>query len=159
MALAVIISQETKRRKAVSDTREILFRGKRKDNREWVEGYLFDDGMVDSKRMFIGSLVITEHKGLGKDVWDIGHAFYEVLHETVGQYAGLTDKNGKKIFEGDVVNEYDMPEEISNTGIVQWSEMFMGWNISQTRSMYCHKFMSYEVIGNIYDNPELLKGK
>ena len=82
----------------------------------------------------------------------------KVEANTIGQYTGLTDKNGKKIFEGDIVNEYDMPETISNTGIVHWNELFAGWYISQTRAMYNHQYMSYEIIGNIHDNPELLEG-
>lgn len=82
-----------------------LFRGKRKDNGEWVEGYLFDDGLIDSNRMFIGSLIIEDYKGLSDDEWDItGTCFYEVIPETVGQFVGLSDKNAQKIFEGDIVN-------------------------------------------------------
>ena len=144
--------------------RDILFRGKRVDNGEWVEGYLFDDGIVDSKRMFIGSLVITEHKGQGEDVWDIGHAFYEVIPETVGQYTGLTDKNEKKIFEGDIVDCWS--EGVNAQGTVQqrkdglwiiypaWQKHIM-WGLCPDE--YSHT--TVEVIGNIHDNPELLEVK
>lgn len=163
--------------------RDIIFKGKRKDNSEWVEGYLFDDGMVDSKRMFIGSLVITEHKGLGEDVWDIGHAFYEVLPETVGQYTGLTDKNGKKIFEGDIVRTqpysdrpYSKKQKFkSHIGIVRYEvrhfknslyeqDYEAKWNvyIKDYDGYFCYDwspFFKCEVIGNIHDNPELLEVK
>ena len=128
--------------------REILFHGKRKDNGEWVEGYLFDDGMVDSKRMFIGSLVITEHKGLGEDVWDIGHAFYEVLPETVGQYTGLPDKNGKRIFEGDIVKVEGKHYEVK----YMLGQFFIGINMP-----IAYKRFECEIVGNIHDNPELKK--
>ena len=123
--------------------REILFRGKSK---------------VQGSEWLYGDVLIYENSA---QIWETinGRKHNSVVSlETIGQYTGLTDKNGNKIFEGDIVNEYDMPEKISNTGIVKWSNMFVGWHISQTRSMYCHECMSYEVIGNIHDNPELLEG-
>lgn len=118
--------------------REILFRGKN-DRGEWIEGFYIKDA--------IETYIYDKYRNI---------RMQSVILETIGQYTGLIDKNGKKIFEGDIVNEYDMPKKISNTGIVKWSNMFVGWHISQTRSMYCHEYMSYEVIGNIHDNPELL---
>lgn len=120
--------------------REILFRGKN-DRGEWIEGFYIKDA--------IETYIYDKYRNT---------RMQSVLHETVGQYTGLIDKNGKKIFEGDIVNEYDMPETISNTGIVHWNELVAGWCISQTRTMYNHQYMSYEIIGNIHDNPELLKG-
>ena len=112
--------------------REILFRGKRKKgDKRWVEGDLLHgySGFGITNRYYAGSS-------------------FEVVPETVGQYTGLTDKNGKKIFEGDIV-------KISNDEIfeVKYEDggftagLFLGdWD-------YGH----VEVIGNIYDNPELLE--
>jgi uncharacterized phage protein (TIGR01671 family) len=145
--------------------RDIIFKGKRKDNSEWVEGYLFDDNSVDSKRMFVGSLVITEHKGQGEDVWDIGHSFYEVLPETVGQYTGLTDKNGKSIFEGDIVKVYDNFDYVGETlyvGKVKWNDTFLNWELKTSEKIVWQlkilpSVLYYEVIGNVFDNPELLE--
>lgn len=68
--------------------REILFKGKKKDNGEWIEGYLMDGGMPGEKRIFIGKLVI------GK--WTVtADEFDEVDPDTICEYTGLTDKNGK----------------------------------------------------------------
>lgn len=129
--------------------REILFHGKRVDNGEWVEGYLYR--ISEKLNPFI---MLLNRSGES----------YEVIPETVGQYTGMTDKNGKKIFEGDIlkghISEYAAyPNRI---GKVQCSE-FGGWIIEFNvpewkipRVGFC-SFVDYEVIGNIHDNPELLE--
>lgn len=126
--------------------REILFRGKKTDTKEWVEGVAFphDNNKVTmlSQHPMDGSLV-------GK----------EVDPETVGQFTGLTDKNGKKIFEGDIIQNVTE----GKTAVVQWfSEYsaFMLWCKSEDQVywLYDNDFHNIEVIGNIYDNPELLGG-
>lgn len=87
-------------------SREILFKGKRIDNGEWVEGYLFGDGIIDSNRMFIGELTIVDYKGNADDGPTIitGSDYSEVDPETICQYTGLMDKDGRKIFENDIAN-------------------------------------------------------
>lgn len=118
--------------------REILFRGKRTDNGEWAEGLpcYGIDGQISEIQTFHGfcSCTITE-----------------VISETVGQYTGLTDKSGTKIFEGDIV----MGKLFHSTkGVVRWaSEMFKVGAMSM-----CTYRGLMEVIGNIHDNPELLEG-
>ena len=81
-----------------------------------------------------------------------------VYTDTVGQYTGLTDKNGKKIFEGDIVKEYNIFGVEVGIGAVHWSDLFLAWHITKNKSMYSGNIASYEVIGNIHDNPELLEG-
>ncbi len=119
--------------------REILFRGKRIDNGEWLEGYY---GFDDNKPL----IAINKANGING---------YFVAAETVGQFTGLTDKNGKKIFEGDIIFD----PEIKDNYIVEFDEggfcagdMFLQAYISFDE-------FSCEVIGNIHDNPELLEGK
>lgn len=125
------------------------FTGKRKDNGEWVEGFLFDDGLADSKRMFVGNLVIVDYTGIADNKFDIvGTYFYEVIPETVGQCTGLTDKNGKKIFEGDIVRIDGKNYEVQYL----LGQFFVGINMP-----IAYKRFDCEIIGNITDNPELIK--
>ena len=134
--------------------REILFRGKRKDNGEWVKG----DFCSPCNIVFLEN---GYDAVLGKDDCPICNDF-EVIPETVGQYTGLTDKNGKKIFEGDKVNV--------NTNKDTLCHRYEGRNLVIEFDEY-HRFIAngrlayplcnhyeWEIIGNIHDNPELLKG-
>ena len=132
--------------------REILFRGKRVDNGEWVEGYLVKLGRE--------SFSDHERYGICKKAIPIGGSgvcynikIDEVIPETVGQYTGLCDKNGNKIFEGDIVKVCGM-----NIDMVEFS---CGCFVLKRQVYGCeftHQcFYTIEVIGNIHDNPELLE--
>ena len=120
--------------------REILFRGKQRDNGEWFYGDL----------IHLNHCVSIRSKDCARSV----------VPETVGQYTGLTDKNGKKIFEGDLIRS----AETGETAIVQWfseHSAFMIWckTSNQVGFLYeCEKSI-IEVIGNIHDNPELIGGE
>jgi len=128
--------------------REILFRGKRVDNGEWVEGYVIDCD---------GQLFIYHSNGVrpkGYDYLISGGAtigFYiEVDPETVGQFAGLTDKYLNKVFDNDIVQVGKL------CGFVYFDNGTFKWSGDNYPLNYkLHDFI--QVIGNIHDNPELLK--
>lgn len=119
--------------------REILFKGKRTDNGEWVYG-LLGRYNADYER----ANIIDEFECL-----------VPVKTETVGQYTGLTDKNGKKIFEGDILD--------CITADFDGSDKFVQYTVTDITNFeqmgfleFCYKI---KVVGNIHDNGELLKGE
>lgn len=123
--------------------REILFRGKRVDNGEWVYGYFV-------KMLWEYSIIPLEDE----------NTVYPVVSETVGQYTGVTDKNGKKIFEGDIIEVDSIYGTIQTKPIrfeIEWEESSGFYPLTVYRdggdcfidTDYC------EVIGNIHDNLEL----
>lgn len=153
--------------------REILFRGKRCDNGEWVQGY------------YIRAEHHWHNHGIHKDWitcgasanggWFALHNKYAVKAETVGQYTGLTDKNGKKIFEGDywiddddecifVVEFRDSQFCFVVYGVsgalmeYGWDDIAGGFGECDCEPMTYYHHERIEILGNIYDNPELLKG-
>lgn len=137
-------------------SRQILFRGKRTDNGEWVAGY----PASDAEKAYIICTVETdcidgENTDLRATEW------YEVLSETVGQFTGQGDKYGWNICEEDFVridNEW--------IGRVIWSQTEAAFivfpNDDIEHEKYCLGYYVYEhdveVIGNIFDNPKLLEG-
>ena len=142
--------------------REILFRGKRTDNDEWItdsETYIRD----------------------GDGIWlsDENLNVVTVLPETVGQYTGLTDKNGKMIFEGDILRGFEYPFCSNVNGEFNYFAEIVWFDDSSAFGIYTFKnpksnvrgisegntdYLEYfnvdkwEIIGNIHDNPELLEG-
>lgn len=147
--------------------REILFKGKRIDNGEWVEGFYMDRKVPE---------IIED------GTWVI----WEVQKDTICQYTGLTDKNGCKIWENDVLLQKTTEQhwcQFECMGVVKYGEH--DWNISEcgftsigfyiepivrngnTIKIACgpsqvdinDEYYPIKVIGNIFDNPELLKGE
>lgn len=130
--------------------REILFRGKCKGNGVWVEGFYACFNKKES-RIYTGYAETDD--GYYYPEW------FTVVPETVGQYTGLKDRKGTDIFEGDIVNIIRAEEN----GKVEWRENDAAFEVvgdcleaSFLENLYGR---DVEVIGNIYDNPELLKGE
>lgn len=140
-------------------SREILFKAKRTDNGEWVEGYLFDDGMAESSRMFVGNIVIEKYHGTADDDWDVtGIDFYEVDPETICQCAGLT---GSKFYENDIVKTDRGYIGIIRNG--QYDVTHYGFYIEwingdeALRADFLYWVSKIKSVGNIFDYPELLE--
>ena len=131
--------------------REIIFKAKRIDNGEWVEGYLFDNGFDgEEKKYFVGGLVIEKYNGTACDECDItGIDFCEIDPETICQFTGLTDKNGKKIWENDILR---FSQDKIRIDVVKYKAPIFTYSNSMRWSLY-----KDEVIGNIFDNKELLQ--
>lgn len=143
--------------------REILFRGKRVDNGKWVEGAFIPDALETTQGTF-------ELDGYIKPVGCTKEErmMAEVDRETVSQYTGLTDRNGKRIFEGDIVRVTDDADEVcdhstnSDTGIgvVEFvcGLWYVGGHDSPNNGLWDLQQVCYiEVIGNIHDDKELLE--
>lgn len=136
--------------------REILFRGKRIDNDEWVYGLL----VYMCEILYIVDSEI--YNILDNDFENLAHA---VKPKTIGQYTGLTDKNGKKIFEGDILRyTWDTlsGEKKPYTYVISYNDKearFIGECDSDDLQHLLPTFKYVgergEVIGNVYDNPEL----
>ena len=136
--------------------REILFRGKSLRTEDWLEGSLFIDDKGEKREILVGYVNYR--------------ISWEVDPKTVGQYTGLKDKNGKKIFEGDIVRHHNgslyADSDNIELGKVYWDEKYCGWRRTSNGAFY-HGCVDnyrispdcvYEVVGNIHDNPELLGG-
>ena len=136
--------------------REILFRGRRVDNGEWVQGAFIPDALETTLGTF----------GLDGYIKPVGRTkeermMVEVDRETVGQYTGLTDRNGKRIFEGDIVciPVECMPDFLLHHYEVRWRKTNPGPGFALYRddTFYDWAMGEIEVIGNRHDDPELLE--
>ena len=134
--------------------REILFRGKSEKFGNWIEGSLIVGRDLESGQL---EYLIAPLSAYYTEV-------KKVIPETVGQYTGLTDKNGKHIFEGDIIDTPDrLIQVVWLTGNAQFDFNFIRYAhdiiITNFKGIYMRDLKEYEVIGNIHDNPELLGGE
>ena len=136
-------------------SREILFRGKRIDNGEWIEGFYFE---ANEKHMILN---FTVQKN------ELYHNMYEIEPNTVCQYTGLTDKNGNRIWENDFLTcrKYiggNFVDEHIECGFIEMKHGAFGIHRKNPNAYYRPfkdwlEDYEYEVIGNVFDNPELLE--
>ena len=141
--------------------REILFRGKRLQGGNWVEGYFFKSDINKRERESgKATLIFTPDCDTFIMVPECHNSFM-VVSDTVGQYTGLKDKNGKRIFEGDVAKVLQgKDKDIAYVGFENGAFMLYpktGNIYERTLWSYWYNDWDVEVIGNITDNPELLE--
>ena len=134
--------------------REILFRAKDEASHKWVYGYYVHLPSA------AGSVHIMQVPAGNPDE---NNTAYYIIPETVGEYTGLTDKNGKKIFEGDIIKHYGkslLGDPISDIGVVTWDcdECFLFRTSLSGKDQLMSRKDTVEVLGNIHDNPELVEG-
>lgn len=141
--------------------REIKFRGKSLDNNEWVFGYYAHHEDVLRHREIHGIYSDYADSMPDNDSYSFYPDFIAVNPETVGQFTGLHDKNGKEIYEGDIVSVRTSDDRFTKNptyklGVVKYDDEYYGrWKVS-CYYRFIHEKM--KVIGNIHDSPELLKG-
>lgn len=167
-----------------------LYKAKRVDNGEWVQGYLFNDGF-ENGRVFVGGFVIEKYNGTACDEWTVtGINFYEIDPNTICQCTGLRDKNGKLIWENDIAELFGhrgiIKYACGGFGIgyrknIDWEELQANimrvtgcenilyacendnyislWEIYWNFNDEDDSVNTVEVIGNIFDNPELLESE
>ena len=136
--------------------REILFKAKKKNNGEWVEGYYVKSRYYEGGTNHFIIDVENKHNDYG--------AFslkYEVDPDTICQYTGLKDGNGTKIFENDIVISAEFCPDNEGYGVIQWADDEAMFTIDTDGC--CYNFdnffgAEFEVIGNIFDDPELIRG-
>ena len=126
--------------------REILFRAKQVCGDEWIEGYYLNCYYPGNSTDQTGNFIV-EYPG----------KYHEIYLETLCQYVGLIDKNGKKIFEGDIVKS-----DLGKVGKIAYNETHLSYLILENTEMKYYYIQEcdsghIEVIGNIFDNPDLIK--
>ncbi|MBR2385685.1 hypothetical protein IKA92_07410 [bacterium] len=136
---------------------EIIFRAKSLKNKKWVFGFysqFHNRPVVNEPNSHQIFEVLEDEKAIRLFNTSIGGIWHIIDEKTLGQFTGKTDTGGTKIFEGDILLDYD--EQVA--GIVQWDDDEAGFGITLEGCWYNGEcFSDLEVIGNIYDNPEIAR--
>jgi uncharacterized phage protein (TIGR01671 family) len=134
--------------------RTIKFRGLRTDGKGWVYGGYFQH--------------TPDEDGVRYYIFDFNEGAVEVIPESVGQFTGLHDKKGKEIYEGDMLRDDNTDEDIliEDYSVVVWDEKFCQWAIDNSFAKDGSSFTNlveyfgretFEIIGNVFENPDLVK--
>lgn len=144
--------------------REIKFRGKMIPENEWIFGTIL---RIPAPPVCFGKSETDKYYIQLSDPrympdWNMPYKMVqgEVNPDTIGQYTGLKDKNGKEIYEGDIVGDNKIK------WIVKWNKNRMGFSLYPTTEQLYDEMpinvenkLGFKILGNIYDNPELLGGE
>lgn len=142
--------------------REILFKAKRIDNSEWAEGWLLKDEVTGQCFIHASGNSVNESDKVNEEGC-LRFIAFEVDENTICQYTGLTDKNGNKIWENDICDRKgrypEVVKQYQGDWVLDCSYVFrkdVGYNYCNLGFYVCER-KCVEVIGNIFDNPELIK--
>lgn len=140
--------------------REIFFRGKSIGTGKWLYGYLFNYGLTAPSNVPCISVCVPKS-------WKEAYNLYTVHPDTIGQYTGLKDKAGKKIFEGDILEYIGKREDNINKVYRRKVVFHEGMFALLSKELQAYSALNYHcmkdgrsawrVIGNIHDNPELIE--
>ncbi|WP_413509663.1 YopX family protein [Carnobacterium maltaromaticum] len=138
--------------------REIKFRGKRISDGKWIEGVPVPNSL--GKRSYILGLIMSDK--ISYSMNQLHEFCHEVIPESVGQYTGLKDKNDVEIYEGDILKNEEgkigyvsfLVQEVGYVVVLEKQDYRLGHR--NTAESY-EIAQGHEIVGNIYDNPELLE--
>lgn len=140
--------------------REIIFRGKSIGTGKWLYGYLFNYGLTAPSNVPCISVCVPKS-------WKEAYNLYTMHPDTIGQYTGLKDKAGKKIFEGDILEYIGKREDNMNKVYRRKVVFHEGMFALLSKELQAYSALNYHcmkdgrsawrVIGNIHDNPELIE--
>ena len=138
--------------------REILFKAKRKDNGEWAEGCLIIDYVSGQYFIHQNGNSVNESPKIGEEGC-LRFLTFEIDSNTICQYTGLTDKNGKKIWENDICDTFENDSKEMLRNVVKFEDgcfkVFKKYYLSMHLDRY--EESDLKVVGNVFDNPKLLE--